>query len=361
MMYRLICIGLLMLVCGCVRSAKKFNSLPTVFNRGTYVEAKGFATLEDGDILSARKVALEEAKKAAIEKVIGVFISAKTEVNLSVLQTQNIFSNTSGYVGDYKILSEKKIVDGLYVVHAKIEVLTQKISNTIPQQVKHGMDMKKIWLNIRVNFDQKNKYKEYVYQKITHLLQKIQNFVITDEALNADISFVCEITIRDLPIDAKWELVAMMSHASLQILDADDQAIFVMDTEQKGVAKNGEQAILKSLKSVAKQIVTDVKNPIQKYYRAHQDVMIWKIKNVESFQFILRVQDILKREPIIKDFKLLFFKDNIAKFNIFFHPNQDVLSLQDKMVRLMTQHQELNLVVIEKQKNKIIFHRDITP
>lgn len=87
---------------------------------GEVVEAEGMAAMT-GDLLAVKRAALEDARKAAVEKVVGVLISARTMVDKAITIQQSILAKTSGYVKNYEILKEGQQADGIY--HTKIRAL----------------------------------------------------------------------------------------------------------------------------------------------------------------------------------------------------------------------------------------------
>ena len=68
------------------------------------VEAKGISAVADNNIVEARKVALEKAKRAAVEQVVGTFVRSRTDVNNYLLGKDQIFSSTAGQIDEYKII-----------------------------------------------------------------------------------------------------------------------------------------------------------------------------------------------------------------------------------------------------------------
>jgi len=89
---------------------------------GEIVTAKGLSFFESGREVIAREKALDEAKRAAIEKAMGTMIESRTIVeNFQVVKDQ-IFSRSSGYLKNIKILEEKKTDLGTYELEIQAEV-----------------------------------------------------------------------------------------------------------------------------------------------------------------------------------------------------------------------------------------------
>jgi hypothetical protein len=75
---------------------------------GEVVEAEGAVVNDPADPIGTRKKALLEAQKAAVEKVVGLYLSSKTLVEKAMLVDQNILTRTEGYIKKYDVLSEKR-------------------------------------------------------------------------------------------------------------------------------------------------------------------------------------------------------------------------------------------------------------
>lgn len=97
---------------------------------GEVVEAEGMAAMTD-DLLSVKRAALEDARKNAVEKVVGVLISARTMVDKAITIQQNILAKTNGYVKDYKVLKEGKEADGIYHTHIRALVSFQEVKDDL--------------------------------------------------------------------------------------------------------------------------------------------------------------------------------------------------------------------------------------
>lgn len=86
------------------------------------VQAEGLAAVLNNDILDAKKRALGEAQRNAVEMTVGVYINAATRVEKAIMVDQQILSKTNGYIKKYKILSEGRESD---FYKTKIEALVK--------------------------------------------------------------------------------------------------------------------------------------------------------------------------------------------------------------------------------------------
>lgn len=72
----------------------------------TKVEAEGWAPLGADGAPGARRRALVEAQRAAVEKAVGVTVTARTKVDKAVTVDARVETRAAGTVRDYEILSE---------------------------------------------------------------------------------------------------------------------------------------------------------------------------------------------------------------------------------------------------------------
>ncbi len=95
---------------------------PTALKAAKKVIVQGSSFFEPGREMIAREKALDEAKRAAIEKAVGVAIESKTLVeDLQIIRDQ-ILTRSSGYLKNITILEEKKTELGTYDVTIEAEV-----------------------------------------------------------------------------------------------------------------------------------------------------------------------------------------------------------------------------------------------
>ncbi|MEW6087615.1 MAG: hypothetical protein AB1498_04865 [bacterium] len=94
------------------------------------VEAEGIVNIKNNDIVSAKKRALSDAQKNAVEMAVGVYVNATTRVEKSMLVEQKILSKTGGYIKKYKILSEGA-QDNLYKTKIEAVVKIEEINKDL--------------------------------------------------------------------------------------------------------------------------------------------------------------------------------------------------------------------------------------
>lgn len=107
---------------------------------GERVVAEGYATIVEGKKDIARDRAISDAFRRAIEQVVGVMVEAETVVNNFELLNDRIYSQTVGYIKNYKIIEEKIEGDTLKL---KIEAVVA-VSNLEKDLDAVGVLIKKV-------------------------------------------------------------------------------------------------------------------------------------------------------------------------------------------------------------------------
>lgn len=91
------------------------------------IRAEGVGFFSSGREAVGREKALDEAKRAAVEKAVGVTIESMSEVRDFAVVADRIISRSSGYIRSYEVVSEKKLDDATYEVVIEAEVSTASI------------------------------------------------------------------------------------------------------------------------------------------------------------------------------------------------------------------------------------------
>ena len=101
---------------------KFFLILAVLFFLQNFVSAQ-VVTVEGSG--TSKEEAKANAERSAVEKVIGSYINAETLVENSVLKLDEIYSASRGFVNNVKILNAEKNSEGIWKVHATMNVETE--------------------------------------------------------------------------------------------------------------------------------------------------------------------------------------------------------------------------------------------
>jgi len=123
-------------------------ALPQTASGSTQVEAVGLGAITYNDIPAARDRALDDAKRKAVEYVLGTVIDAETRVENYQVMEDRILSWTRGYVRTYRILHEGKSGDDIY----EVKVLATVDQASMTRDVEAVQDLIQSMGNPRVMF-----------------------------------------------------------------------------------------------------------------------------------------------------------------------------------------------------------------
>ncbi len=94
------------------------------------VRADGMSAITNNDIIDAKKRALADAEKNAVEMTVGVYVNAATRVEKAIMVDQQILAKTNGYIKKYKILSEGREGD-LYKIRIEALVKIEEVNKDL--------------------------------------------------------------------------------------------------------------------------------------------------------------------------------------------------------------------------------------
>lgn len=83
------------------------------------ISATGVAPIIDQKVIQARKAALEEAKRAAVEQVLGSYVESRTEVSDFALASDKIYSTVKGRIDKYEVTLDEPQDGDIY----RVEIL----------------------------------------------------------------------------------------------------------------------------------------------------------------------------------------------------------------------------------------------
>jgi hypothetical protein len=102
---------------------------------GHVVKATGYGTVVSGDKAAARDEAIVDARTRALEEVAGVFIDAETILENELILETTVRSTTSGFIADYRVLSEGVSPEGLYEVTLEADVVPGEYQEKIRKEI----------------------------------------------------------------------------------------------------------------------------------------------------------------------------------------------------------------------------------
>ncbi|MCB4791016.1 MAG: hypothetical protein LHV68_03930 [Elusimicrobia bacterium] len=332
------------------------------------VEAEGLAPLGD-DLGLARKNAINEAQKRAVESVVGVYVSAASLVSKAQMLEDNITSQTEGYIQDYKIIKEKKDNDFYKVsikAWVKSEDLSKKLSEMDVNPKKYGNPLMSFWINEKIDSQSQNSHlaelslmKSFVDAGFVVSDQKPQEYyssasaILNDntdnlQKLKADIVVIGDADSTFNTDQGLGGLVSYRANLSLKILmTATKEIITTKNTVASGIDINKPAAAKKALEEVAQKVSIGMPDEVLKYLkeRAFSSIVI---KNVKDIAQVKKMINSIKTFPTVKDCWVKNYSEGVA-----------VISLDlkrgalDEVSKMLTINENFNIKIANSGKYEI--------
>ncbi|MFZ6016199.1 MAG: flagellar assembly protein T N-terminal domain-containing protein [Nitrospirota bacterium] len=132
------------------------------------VQADGVGTLKD-DVTSARKIAINDALRVAVEQARGIMVRGETEVKDFAEIKDEVISKAKGFVKTYKILKETT-EDNVYRVTLEVEVMLSDPAVSAPLKMdeqKYKANVPKLLEEARALFAKTNQIADSLRNKKT--------------------------------------------------------------------------------------------------------------------------------------------------------------------------------------------------
>lgn len=117
--------------CLCVITSIIISS--TLYADNSY-KGRGEAVIVNNNLPDAKKAALSDAFKNAVQRAVGVYVKSQTKVENFELSRDRIIAEAQGYIRDYRIIKEEN-EDGIYSVEIEADVYGDKIETAFSQRI----------------------------------------------------------------------------------------------------------------------------------------------------------------------------------------------------------------------------------
>lgn len=100
-----------------------------------WITVTGIASIRNGNLGLAKDEAVKDAKRVAVQEVLGSLVSARSDVKNFELVRQTVTSKSEGMIEKFEILSSAAVSDAEYNVKIKAKVSEALINQTIEEVV----------------------------------------------------------------------------------------------------------------------------------------------------------------------------------------------------------------------------------
>ncbi len=229
------------------------------------VSVVGYGAIAQNNVADARKQAIEDAKRVAIEQLFGSYISARTETRNFMLASEKIFSSTKGRIDTYDIVEEGKLDDDTFRVKIKATVDDLGLQSAVDSQLAKYNWLRKPRILLQANQSATNNpaVDAMLINKLGEQLRRIGFTVLTPgSSLAMGSSFTLQVATELNGSASDYQGMNLTSHqlvASAQLSTTDTGMVISSPSESASKAGSNQLKIAEGLADqVAKRIAQKI-------------------------------------------------------------------------------------------------------
>ena len=283
-----------------------------------YKTAALVSELVQGKIVEARRIALESAKRAAVEQTIGTFIQSRTSVSNYVIAKDSILTSTSGQIDNFSISSEGVNALGLYEVVINANVNVDAMLNEVKKMQNAFGWGRKPRVTVVVE-SQSGAAHRALRSALTKTLLS-ENFEVFDQSQAVYSGFILEAFVETGSREDNYQGISLKLHElsmSLAVKRIGDQQVIASDDYSDSKAGLKAHEILADLaKSGAQKLWPSIRRQMIRFWQEEQfksrKVYI-EFNNAKSLAEIQHIaQEISSQIPGVKSADVLSYDNNVA-------------------------------------------------
>ncbi len=303
---------------GCAGSKSRLKVGKTV--EGEVVEAEGFAPNDPQDIINTKRGSLIDAQRNAIEKAVGVFVSARTMVEKAIAIENNILARTDGYLKKYDILSEGVVENNLYRTRIRALVALKDLEQDLRDMSllkTNELKRPRVALDITEQVNKAAVDEEAAETAMQSALME-QGFVIIqgDRLKEADLVIKGKASSFPFQAEGLGGFVSYRARLAVQAVRPGTQdVVSSMNREASGLGGNADLAALKSLETVGELTGKEFGAQLTDVWSKGKNLLVF-VEGVKSFSDVERVRKHLISQPGVKDMSLRLYDEGMAQFEV---------------------------------------------
>ncbi len=286
---------------------------------GEVVEAIGYSPYNPKDILLTKQASLADAQRKAVEKVVGVFVSARTLVEKSVAIENNILSRTDGYIKKYDVQSEgpegdlykTKIRALVALKDLEADLKSMSLLNT-PELLRPRV---RVVLTEEI---QRQAISDTPASRALESALQTAGYVVLSEARanEAELIFRGKVVAFPFQSDGLGGFVSYRARLDVQVERPGTKDILMSySKEASGLGGNADLAGLKALEVVGNLAGTELAERVESAWNKSRNLIIF-VEGVESFDQADRLRKHIQSQPGVKDLVLRVFDEGMAQFEV---------------------------------------------
>jgi hypothetical protein len=308
---------LFLFLAGCAGSHSRLKVGKTA--DGEVVEAEGFAPNE-GKILDIKRGSLVDAQRNAVEKAVGVFVSARTLVEKAIAIESNILARTDGYVKKYDIISEGPSDGNLYRTRIRALVAIKDLEKDLKDMslLKTAeLARPRVTIELDESVDKASVNEKAASNALEQTLTT-QGFVVLqgDRAKEAELVIKGKASSFPFQSSGLGGFVSYRARLAVQAVRPGTQDVVAsLSREASGLGGNADLAALKSLETVGELMGNDLGAQLTQLWSKGSNILIY-VEGVKSFSDVEKVRKHLQSQPGIADISLRLYDENMAQFEV---------------------------------------------
>jgi len=228
------------------------------------VTAKGISDIVEGKKAETRSIALNNAKRAAVEQVAGAFVQSRSTVNDFVIAQDKIYSSSSGNISTYTILTEGVNDFGAYEVEIEADVDVQELLVDIKEILKVNGWSRKPRITLNVNSNNASIGNTLKSLFTTNLNRN--GFEVFDNSKKVQTGFVLEINADLMSNSSDFQGISIASNSLSMVTNVtrtDDGKVIASISQQaskagSNLAKVGQQLSTKLVRKAWRKLKGEI-------------------------------------------------------------------------------------------------------
>ena len=302
------------------------------------VEVEGLGAVYGDDLGKAREQALADAKKRAVEQVVGVYVAGSVMVSKATVMDDQINTQTEGLIEQYDVLKEGR-QDAFYKVRIRARVkredLLRKVAELNLNPKKYGNPRIAFWVDETAN---------HVPQTTRVAEQELMSvfiasgFVVSDvkpreafatpqallaastgvleERLKADIIVLGEASSEFNSDQAMGGFISYRAPISVKVVKTGtNEVITTANSAAGGVDITRESAARKALENAARGVGKSLPYKVLSYLRDHAFGRV-EVGSVPDFAHLQDFVRVLRTMPNVRDCWVREFDGSEAQVDV---------------------------------------------
>ena len=221
---------------------------------GEVVEAEGLAPNNPKDLIGTKRASLVDAQRNAVEKVVGVYVSARTLVEKAVAIENNILAKTDGYVKKYDIIEEGPKGE-FYRTRIRALVALKALQDDLKEiTLADTPDLKKprVLIDLKEDINKEAIDEKPASEAMARALTDAQFVIVdADRAKEADVIIRGKASAFPFQGEGLGGFVSYRAHLSAEAVRAGTtEVVASISQEASGLGGNNDLAGMKSLETV---------------------------------------------------------------------------------------------------------------